>query len=182
MSKNCFIKVVTTGFPQRKGFDNYYDPKNYNYYNDSRIIELGFSINDEINTNIIYPNFKIENEEIHGISQEYAQQIGRNIIDVLDEFEHSIENIDLFISYNINFDINILLAECYRYERYSLIEKIKNIDRYCLMKYGKNIFGVYVKFNEFCYYLLGERIQNSFRVEPYICLVKKCFEKVKKNS
>ena len=37
-----FFDLETTGLPICKGYNEYYDPSNLKYYNDSRIIEIAY--------------------------------------------------------------------------------------------------------------------------------------------
>ena len=54
-NKNLFIDIETIGFPEKKDYYNYYDPSKYEnlqYYNNARIIEIGFMIYDDNRNNI----------------------------------------------------------------------------------------------------------------------------------
>lgn len=127
------IKTKSTLKPEEK----YHDYKSIEY-DEARIISFGYAfinnfnysyINEYIEKNIfefiVKPdNFKINNNHIHGITQEYAENKGKSIIEYLKYFEEMIMNIEFIIGYNIYFDINILLSELYRYGFNNSIDKI----------------------------------------------------------
>ena len=151
MSK-LFIDTETNGLPITKNY-SYYNPKNTKYYDKSRIIDIAYIIYDENNvkvkevTSLIKPDgFLIENTDIHGITFENAMNYGLNIKDILQEFYIDLceYNVTTIISHNINFDINIILSECYRLKFNDLINTILKINKECTMNIGKN----YMKSNK----------------------------------
>jgi DNA polymerase-3 subunit epsilon len=140
-----FIDTETSGLPITKNF-KYYNPKNTKYYDNARIIEIAYIIYDDNNVKIkevsalIKPSgFVIENSHIHGITMDDAIKEGLNISDVLEKmyddlFQYSVSCI---IAHNINFDINVLLAECYRLNKSHLYNSIIKIRKECTMHLGK---------------------------------------------
>lgn len=144
MSKILVIDTETNGLPVTKGFNNYYDPIDLKYYEKSRIIEIGYIIytNDGIELDrrefLIKPdNFNIENSHIHGITFNMANEKGISILDALDILEVDLMEINTIVAHNISFDLNIIMAECIRYNKLSLFEKLLLINKECTMTLGK---------------------------------------------
>jgi DNA polymerase III epsilon subunit-like protein len=144
-----FLDTETTGIPQQKSFGKYFDPHYINYYDGSRMIELGYMICDDVGNIIkersflIKPNgFTIKNTKIHGIATEHAIAHGIPIHEALEIFYSDLKMVDKIVCHNIDFDIHILLAECYREYRYEteIIKKIKSIPKKCTMEMGKRVF------------------------------------------
>jgi DNA polymerase III subunit alpha len=119
----------TTGLPPRPSrFKKYHNPKTeYMFYDSSRVVELAYIVymyDDVTHTHtvvhshasLVSPNdeFVIMNEAIHGITQEMAVNYGRPIKNVLCDFLEALSNVDIIVAHNIEFDMNIILAEFYR--------------------------------------------------------------------
>jgi len=144
-----FLDTETTGIPQQKSYGKYYEPHYINYYDGARMIELGYMICDDVGNIIkersflIKPNgFTIKNTKIHGIATEHAIAHGIPIHEALEIFYSDLKMVDKIICHNIDFDIHILLAECYREYRYEteIIKRIKSIPKKCTMEMGKRVF------------------------------------------
>ena len=150
MPNTLFIDTETTGLPVTIGFDNYYDPSETKYYDNSRLLELAYIIYNDRKEMIkkkefiITPDgFTVCNSHIHGITNEMISNEGRKICDVLDEFEKDIQDVDIIVAHNMLFDMNIITSECFRYNKEGLIDKLTNRMRYnCTMKLGKKYFNM----------------------------------------
>ncbi len=182
-----FIDIETNGLPQCKSFGNYYDPSNLEYYDTSRIIEIAYIITDDKGNivkevcHLIKPqNFKINNSHIHGITFEKAKNEGVNLEDVINELKGNLFNINKIISHNINFDINVLLSECYRLNSEEVINKVNSITKDCTMKYGQEYMNVkkYPKLIELYKFLFNEEIIQDHRALADTILCKDCFFKM----
>ena len=116
-----------------------------------RLVQLAWQLNDSKgklisnNSHIIKPkDFSIpfNSEKIHGISTEIAIRKGKEINEVLEEFENDLIKSKYIIGHNINFDINIIGAEHFRKKFKSTIEEKLKIDTaqisksYCNLKGG----------------------------------------------
>lgn len=142
--KTIIFDIETTGFPERKGFDMYYDPSNLAKYKNSRVVQLAYIIVDN-QTNrqtsknfiIIPTDFKIENENIHGISHEKALKEGHPLSNVLKIFSKDLRNCRRIVAHNIKFDKNVILSECYRLKLEEAIERINLCEEFCTMNEGK---------------------------------------------
>lgn len=138
-----FLDIETNGLPERIGFDKYHHPSLFEKYNGCRVIEIAYIIysdkiiEKEYSSLVIPDGFKIENSQFHGITEDKANENGNNINIILEEMMKDLENVDCIISHNINFDINIVLSEAYRYGHTNIASKIENIKKLCTMFLGK---------------------------------------------
>lgn len=175
-----FIDVETTGLPENRGFNNYHHPSKLFYYKNSRLIELAYIIynnNNEIVKkveNLIKPvDFTIENSEFHGITTKMALTEGKDLSKVLDELCNDLDNVDTIVAHNINFDINIILAECYKEKKQNLIKHLESINRICTMDLGKTYMNTkkYPKLIELYQHLFDKTITQEHRAlsDTHIC-------------
>ncbi|KAI8898111.1 ribonuclease H-like domain-containing protein [Globomyces pollinis-pini] len=89
---------------------------------------------------IIKPyNFKIPKKtaDIHGITNEIANQHGKPIRMVLNILKRDLELTDTLVAHNMSFDDRILLNEFQRYGQHDLIELWNSMDKQCTMKLAK---------------------------------------------
>lgn len=129
-----------------KGFSQYYPPRETEYYDTSRIVELGYIIYNEnhekikeVDKLVIPVNFTIPEEvvKVHGITNENARENGIKIEEVLNIFEEDLKDVKVIIAHNLNFDYNVVISECYRLNKFSLIKLINEKDKHCTMLFGK---------------------------------------------
>lgn len=200
-NKNLFIDIETIGFPEKKNYYNYYDPSKYEnlqYYDNARIIEIGFMIYDDNRNNIKsyssllnLDNFTIKNTFIHGITDDDCNKKGKDFKEVLDELIDTIDLYDNIISHNITFDYNILLSEIYRiihntsdimYENKikEFLYKFINKNKKCTMEIGKVYLKTkkYPKLTELYENLFNEPIKQEHRALSDTELCRKCYYKV----
>jgi DNA polymerase-3 subunit epsilon len=144
-----FLDTETTGIPQQKSYNKYYEPYYVTFYNGARMVELGYVICDDVGnifkekSVLIKPNgFTIKNSNIHGITTEQATNEGINIGEALDTLYADLQTVDRLICHNTEFDLHILLAECYReyQDEHELIQILKKIPKQCTMEMGKKTF------------------------------------------
>lgn len=191
------LDTETNGLPTMNSNREMCNPQKYSYYNTARMIELGYIvykkniddgwyIDKTVSTLISPDEFKIENDHIHGITLKEAQENGKPIQQVLDEFKSDLINSKYIVGHNIKFDINIILAETYRYENKELAKIIKSKKHLCTMMMGKKKFTLrkYPKLIE----LYTRLFDKKFDKEPHRALhdaeaCGECFHKMleKKN-
>ena len=181
MIKNENYKFIfdteTSGLPIRSK-KRKKDHINLDNYVNARIVSISYLIIDD-NNNIIEKktyyikpdNFEIskKSQEIHGLTPDYLNENGIDINKLflkLDELFNNY-NIDEIISHNINFDINILKSELFRYNENKLLELIKNIPTYCTMLKAKKKMNVskWPKLSEAYKYFYNEDIINAHDAE-----------------
>lgn len=159
----------TTGVPRTHPYGPLADYRDPIYDSLGRMLEIAYMICDE-NGNIekqkeylIHKplSFNIVNGDWHsensGITNELLYDKGTSIDDVLENLYRRIRKCDVIMSYNIDFDINILLSECHRADRQDLIELIQNRKKQCIMR----LFAINGKNQK-----LGNLYQNTFGVFP----------------
>ncbi len=117
MSKLLFFDTETSGLP-KKWKAPIEDGNNW-----PRLVQIAWIIFDEngerirSQNHIIKPeNFLIPEEasKIHGISTEKAIECGKDLLFVLNELNREIDNSDILVAHNINFDSKIVGAEMIR--------------------------------------------------------------------
>jgi DNA polymerase-3 subunit alpha len=185
-----FIDTETSGLPITIGFNNYYNPKKIKYYNNSRVIELGYIVCDKNNniikqkSSLIIPNeYDIKNSDIHGITTDEVIKNGKDIQIVLSEFYNDLITCNTIISHNILFDINVLMSECYRNKCYDLFEEIKNVKKECTMYLGKKNMKSFKspKLEELYEYLFNKKIKIEHRALSDAIICKECYYTMKTN-
>jgi len=146
--------VETSGLPPRPSqYKRYPDPKTeYIRYNNARMVELAYVMyvyDETLQTKelvrsmscVVHPNneFVIENMSIHGISHTLASKYGYSVKTILDVFMDDVSRSDKIVAHNIEFDLNIVLAECYR----AGVDPspLLNIVKRCTMKSAMRIMG-----------------------------------------
>lgn len=140
------LDTETTGLPplnqKGKGFKS---PKNYEDWNDCRLVQLAWIICNDIGgivksvDYIIKPKYFIIPDEattIHGISQALAKEKGTKVDVVLEELLADVKRCDVIVAHNINFDYHVILAEVLRLGW--SIEDLEKKDLYCTMLAGCN--------------------------------------------
>lgn len=137
------LDTETTGFPNGR------DPKDWEKFNSARLIELGYIIYDSTGKKIkeydslVKPdNWTITNTFVHGISQKDAITNGKQLGDVLAELSKDLDKVGAFVCHNINFDMDIILAEAYRAKQMGLVNKIESKRKLCTMEIGKKFMKV----------------------------------------
>lgn len=150
----CIFDFETTGLPMKSKIhrDGYYPPEELCGYDTSRAVSLAWEIYDNIHNTvetkhyIIYPDGFVSSTgafNVHGITDEYAKEVGVPISIVLNEFASDLEKCGGLVGYNVSFDYHILLSECYRYKNRKLtqiVQKLKeNGQIRCAMKLAKNV-------------------------------------------
>ena len=83
-----------------------------------------------------------ESIAVHKITRERSQNEGIHIKEALNDFLEWIENIDIIIAHNINFDKKMIIVECYRNQinnGFCFYRNKKPIKEFCTMKNTINI-------------------------------------------
>jgi len=124
-----------------------------------------------------------EASKIHGISTEKAIKDGKELSVVLNEFNKEIDNVDILVAHNINFDSKIVGAEMIRKEIKTNLFSKKLI---CTMESTTNfcqIPGLYgnkwPKLSELHVKLFGEDFEEAHNALVDIEATAKCFWKLK---
>lgn len=189
-----FIDTETTGLPLRNNLTRELsDPKDFQKYDNARLIEVAYKITSPADKSFLLTSstlvknetLKIENTSIHGISTELALEQGKNVSELLDEILDDLNTYDVqkIVAHNIEFDLNILLAECYRYNKLELIQKLSNInEKYCTMKEAQKLFNFkkFPKLKELYEYLFQKTFENQHTALSDCNACLKCFNEMMK--
>jgi DNA polymerase-3 subunit alpha len=183
----CCIDTETTGIPSRKGYDEYFHYSETSKYDSSRVIEIAYTISTSKGrvikkvSHLIRPvGIKIENSNIHGITQEKAETEGIPMYDVLKELEEDIKNVSNLIGHNILFDCNVLLSEFHRLNFKDLILKFESVRKSCTMKLGRKLLGggKPPKLTELYHQLFNEKVELSHRALADVETCFRCYIKL----
>lgn len=140
-----------------------------------KIVEQGYYI--------IKPNgFEISEEsiKIHGITQDEADKYGVSIEFALSKLELVINNCSAIVAHNIMFDINVILSECFRLSKQSMIDKMLKKHHKCTMLKGKDFMDVkkYPRLGELYKYLYNEELENAHNALADTVCCFKCYLKM----
>lgn len=134
--------------------------------------------------------------EIHGITREISDKQGFDIKDILEIFQVCINAADYVVAHNINFDRNMVLAECYRNKLYHM-ESMFSQDKiyFCTMLRSKNWCNItaiskrdgeefirypkLLELHEKLFKTVPTNLHNSF-IDVIVCL--RCFYKMTHKS
>lgn len=172
-----FLNIGTSGLPH-KNYGKYYNYKETNRYNTSRIVQLswiicssGGEIKSKKNHYFTPDDFEISDSAIgiHGVSQEYAKKNGEDPALVLDMFLDDLEKATTVISHNLEFDYNVLSSESYRHDNKKLPILLNSTTKICtgistkdLLKLdnGKNDFKM-PKLSELYYFCYKKNLKQD---------------------
>ncbi len=111
-----FFDTETDGLPKQRNAQ-LSDSDNWPH-----VVQIGYVVvNDGVEVfaheDIIKPvGFVIPKEasDIHGVTQEMAENVGRNLSEVMDEFFGWVAKADVVAGHNVSFDLNVMAAEYWR--------------------------------------------------------------------
>lgn len=172
--KIFLFDLETTGLPSMKSYNKYYPYQKLEYYESSRIVQLAilvysydnnkFNLLEEHNYIVKPDNFKINNSDIHRITQKHAEEHGMKFKDIIDKIIPVLKESNLIVSHNILFDKNVLLSELHRYDFKEAIKTIEKIPCFCTSMQTKDITKLKIKnFSEFKQPKLSELYKFLFK-------------------
>ncbi len=177
----------TSGLPKFTEKRGYYDTRDLEKYDTSRIVSISWLILNqdlkqiEKKTFMIKPkDFVISQESIniHGITNEHAQEKGIDIRFVLSDIADKLKSVSTIVGHNVNFDVHILKSECYRYGYDSVANLIDKKRNYCTMEKGKELLMLkrYPKLSVLYETLFDDEMVNAHDAEydTYYCC--ECFK------
>ena len=133
-----FFDTETTGLPK-----NWSAPVT-DFANWPRLVQLAWLICDDKGNELSGENYIIKPEgflipieaaNVHGISTEKALKQGKDLQNALNDFSNTINNSNVLVAHNINFDIKIIGAE---FLRKNVINSLKDIPKFCTMQTTTN--------------------------------------------
>lgn len=203
------IDTETTGFPIKRSFNEYYHYSCTDKYDNARLVSFSYALyngnGEELtsDTLLVVPsyNFEISEEatKIHGITRKMCIEDGLLITKIADILSEKLENVNIIVGHNIQFDLNIIKSELCRIKRDDIIKRIINIRDICTMFYSssvtklpfpnptKNYDSSHVSYKppslaELFKFLFGTDLQNAHCSKYDVSNCAKCFfELVKRN-
>lgn len=150
------LDIETTGLPENKGFNKYLHPSTLSAYNKSRLTEFGCAVFDD-KYNIVYKygtlrkpeQFKVEpiviqkgenkGKLLNDITHKQCKNSGILMVELLNKILQIIKTFKIteLYAYNVRFDYNCLLSEAYRINHKEFINIFENLNKRCIMEYGK---------------------------------------------
>jgi DNA polymerase III epsilon subunit-like protein len=173
------IDTETTGFPDSTGLNlkwGYYPEfNNLTRYDSSRIISFCWMLineeNEEIEKHyfiIKSDGFKILNTSLHGLTDEILDKEGKYFVEVANNFYQSLKKTSHIIGHNLNFDINVLKSELFRYNLQHIITEIEKKSNICSMEYTKMMVNIKIgknikspKLNELYEFVFKVKMENA---------------------
>jgi DNA polymerase III epsilon subunit-like protein len=147
--KILVFDTETTGLPQSR-LSSVINTEQFPYIVQLSYIVYDMSINQVkvINDTIIKLPYSIhipeESEKIHNISNEISREKGIPIKNALLKFIDDLQNCDLLVAHNIEFDVNMITVELIRLNKKTATEEINEayaifdkIPKYCTMSENK---------------------------------------------
>lgn len=154
---NLVFDTETTGLPKvrkvsREVLNNW-----------PHIVQLSYILYDTDNKKILVESDNIirlnnsieipkESTKIHGITKEISNSKGISIETAIREFIKCLNKANNIVGHNIDFDLNMILVECYRINYDNIFNKILQKSKktnkpkiFCTMNMSKEICNIYVK-------------------------------------
>ncbi len=195
VSHNCllFLSVQTTGFPDRKlgQYDGYYDYKELEHYNSSRIVSIAWTIYDingkfyKAKDFLIKPDgFTIDNSFVHNITTEHATSNGVPIKDALKVLENNLKRVKFLVAHGVGFGYNILCSEAYRAGRLNLCQKLEQLEQTCTAEQTRDEMKIPLsnstryktpKFTELYEHCFGTQLENHHDAKSDAYHLAECF-------
>ena len=209
--KFIVLDVETTGFPVKLGWDKYYPPDHLKMYDPARVVSIAWAIVDSDTESQLVAkyyvikagDFKIDDKSvatsIHGITHAISAR-GTTMKVVLEDLYADIQDCELFVAHNANFDLSVMQSEAYRHghallscmvhlntgKEYTGV--LNEIPFYCTMQYGKYITRIpykgmwkYPKLVELYKYLYGESFDSHNALADVIA-ASKCYILMRKRK
>lgn len=177
--------VETTGLPKR------YDAPISDLDNWPRCVQIAWQLHDEWGTLLESKDYVIkpdgfdipyQAEQIHGISTELANEIGRELAYVLDEFNTTIEKCQFIVGQNVDFDINVTGSEFYRTGIHTKLTEKPVLDtctettaKLCQIPGGKGGKFKLPTLNELHKHLFGENFKDAHNAAADVEATTRCF-------
>jgi len=191
------LDTETTGLPDKSGlpYGSYPDYRNISKYDNARIVQFTYMLCDkdfqqiDLKDFIIKSDgFKIENSKFHRITNEISENIGVLFQEVATEFQEHLKDVTHILAHNLEFDINVIKSELYRYGLHLIIEDIDKKHLICTMKKTikavniQNRYGLkYPTLAELYYYACGESLENAHNAKYDVINLHKICTKMPKD-
>ena len=156
MKRIILFDLETSGTPiktdpqgKKLGWNKYPLFSDTSKYDTARVIQIGlktilynskngkheFIEEDEFDLLIKPIGFKINNSNIHGITQKDAHMKGIHFMDAISKISPLFAKTSLIVAHNILFDYNVLMSEMYRHQMAKEALEFKKIPRFCTAEF-----------------------------------------------
>jgi DNA polymerase III subunit alpha len=182
MARTLVIDFETSGLPNTKGykFGEYPKFNDLKRWSTCRAVELATSVCDEKYNDISNSCWLINVGDdvqinpyafqMHGISSDMIKENGLPFNDIAEEILKQLKQVNIIISHNTNFDINVLKSELFRINRSDIIEEIDRKRIICTMTITKPIMNIKTRYGlkspnlgEMYEYFVGDVIHTTHR-------------------
>ena len=155
-----------------------------------RMVQLAWQIHDAVGTFIEAKNYIItpegyeipfQAEKVHGISTAKAHELGRDLVEVLNEFNADVEKAEYLVGHNVGFDINIIGAEYHRKQIESPFKPKIQIDTqrlstdFCELPGGKGGKYKWPKLGELHQKLFNDGFDEAHNASADVMATARCF-------
>jgi DNA polymerase III epsilon subunit-like protein len=150
-----------------------YKLPNYKYlnnYNSCRILSISWILaqgKKQLSSSyfLVKPDgFHISEESIkvHGITKEVAMK-GYDRSYVFNALYKDLQEADILVAHNLDFDLNTLSSELYRYRQNATLNTLQSKPRFCTMKEGKVLMKSlkFPKLEALYSFLYNEQLENA---------------------
>jgi DNA polymerase III epsilon subunit-like protein len=153
-------------------------------------MDENFNKLEESDTIIKRDSFEINNSQFHGITNERSDNEGIVFEEFVKLFHNSLDQVQTVVAHNLEFDINVLCAELYRYNFLDTIAKVLSKKQICTMKLTKNLVRAKFKnsedikdpsLKELYHFATGEELQNQHNSIYDVVNLYKVLKKLKLN-
>ena len=170
-----FVDTETTGIPDKDRHGNCIDPRDKAAYENARLISLAYTITDKEGSTLVEPTqiyikpygYTVPKHitDITNITDELLNERGVRNNEAITKFENDIRkhDVNLFVSYNVNFDKSIIMNCALRRGWRSdslLVHMARDINYHCVSRRVKNYL------NESKYLKLEQSIKRVLDEEP----------------
>jgi DNA polymerase III epsilon subunit-like protein len=182
-----FLDLETTGVPTRvRG--QLPSPTQVRQYDQARITEICFIVTDDhfqplkIISSLIKPDGFVfsARPEINNIDYDNCVRHGTPLLVAMDEVMPYLENKTTLVSYNIEFDLNILLSEFHRAGRLDMVTSFSRARHVCIMKmvWPRMSMQKYPRLTEAYEFLFHEPLNQRHRAQDDAEVCRKCYLKL----
>lgn len=188
------VNVKTIGIPNKIDKSSFYPYFKNEAYDNARMVEIAWTLNyntSEISKKefIIKPiDFKIPSNQSHGISQEYANENGKLIDNVLEEFGKDLVYANTIVGHNVVFMISIIANELYRLIQTNkktiyneTLQKLITTQQRCTLVENISMYKKFIRLSELYEKMFkDDEINYKIYNRSIYCikLVKQCFIKM----
>lgn len=190
------IDTETNGLPDK--FDTPFPYLNY-----PEIVQISWAVFDIYDRLIKVQNFIVKPDgykistastKIHGIHHIQAQIGGVHFHTAISELYKDISICELIVGHNLEFDIKVIEAHCYKYylkekdwiysNQEGFFHEFKKLEKFCTMKNSETIlkdqnFSKWLKLGELYEFLFNDTISGLHSSLKDIWVTYKCFDELK---